>query len=208
MLLTFPETLKDTRRIAEAAEVEADQEESRDSPQSRHSRQSTLQSVHRHTTKCMKILRMLFVDPLRILLYFRYPPVLLTAYYASITFGSLYFLNISIQASFERPPYSYPTLIVGLLYLPASAGYLSTSLAGGHWADRIMRREAVKAGRYDKNGKLHFLPEDRMRENAWLGAIMYPLALIVYGWTVQKGVHVAVPVCIQVPTSHTDAGTD
>jgi hypothetical protein len=60
--------------------------------------------------------------------------------------------------------------------------------------DRIMAREARKAGRDEENGRPIYRPEDRMRENAWLGAIFYPLALFVYGWTVQKGVHWIVPV--------------
>lgn len=151
----------------------------------------------------MGILRISFVDPLKVILYLRFPAVLLTVYYASITFGSLYVLNISIQASFEKPPYSFPTLIVGLLYLPASLGYVIASLAGGRWMDRIMAREARKASRFDEHGHPVYHPEDRMRENAWLGAIFYPLALIVYAWTVEKGVHWIVPVCDTISDSIT-----
>ena len=55
--------------------------------------------------------------------------------------------------------------------------------------DRIMAREAKKARRCDEFGLPVYHPEDCMRENAWLGAIIYPLALIVYGWTVEKGVY-------------------
>ena len=56
-----------------------------------------------------------------------------------------------------------------------------------------MAREARRAGRYDPKGKLLYIPEDRMRENAWMAAILYPAALIWYGWTVEKGVHWIVP---------------
>jgi hypothetical protein len=51
-----------------------------------------------------------------------------------------------------------------------------------------MAREAQKAGRYDEHGKLVYLPEDRLRENAWLASTVYPAALVWYGWTVDKGV--------------------
>jgi hypothetical protein len=61
--------------------------------------------------------------------------------------------------------------------------------------DNIMQREAKKANRYDEKGRLIYRPEDRMRENAWLGAFLYPAALIWYGWTVDKGVFWLVPVC-------------
>lgn len=60
--------------------------------------------------------------------------------------------------------------------------------------DSIMKREALKARRIDERGKLIFRPEDRMRENAWLGALLYPVALIWYGWTAEKGVLWIVPV--------------
>lgn len=56
-----------------------------------------------------------------------------------------------------------------------------------------MHREARKAQRFDDRGKLVFRPEDRMKENAWLAAILWPSALVVYGWTAERHVHVAVP---------------
>jgi hypothetical protein len=40
---------------------------------------------------------------------------------------------------------------------------------------------------------LVYLPEDRMRENAWIAAVAYPAALVFYGWTVQKGLFWFVP---------------
>ena len=60
--------------------------------------------------------------------------------------------------------------------------------------DHIMKREAKKANRRGPDGKWIYLPEDRMRENAWLGAFLYPAALIWYGWSVEKGVFWLVPV--------------
>ena len=57
-----------------------------------------------------------------------------------------------------------------------------------------MTREARRAERYDPvTGKLILLPEDRMRENMWLAATLYPGALIWYGWTAERGVHFMVP---------------
>jgi len=195
ILLALPETLQKSNIVAGAIQEQASDAPPGDSPRSAGSRTSTREAMHRRTVKCIEILRIFFVDPLKVIMYLRFPAVFLTVYYASITFGSLYVLNISIQATFERPPYSFPTLIVGLLYLPASIGYVIASVRGGKWMDRIMAREARKAGRFDEDGLPVYHPEDRMRENAWLGAIFYPLALIVYGWSVQKGVHWIVPVC-------------
>jgi MFS family permease len=157
------------------------------------SRVSTRQ-VARTTTKWLKKLKVIFIDPLKIVLYLQYIPVLLTVYYASIAFGSLYVLNVSVEATFSKPPYNFSTIIVGLLYIPNSVGYVVASLFGGKWMDSIMQREARKANRYDEKGRLIYRPEDRMRENAWLGAFLYPIALIWYGWTAEKGVFWLVPV--------------
>jgi hypothetical protein len=79
------------------------------------------------------------------------------------------------------------------LYIPNSMGYFLASLFGGRWVDNIMHREARKAGRFDERGRLKFIPEDRMKENAWLGALLYPAGLIMYGWTARYGVNTAAP---------------
>ena len=131
---------------------------------------------------------------MKIILYLRFPAVLITVYYASITFGSLYLLNISLETTFSAPPYNFSTTAIGLTYIPNSIGYVLASLLGGKWTDTIMAREARKAGRYESDGiKLKYRPEDRMRENAWIAAFLYPAALIWYGWTADKGVFWIVP---------------
>ncbi|KAF9697799.1 hypothetical protein EKO04_004130 [Ascochyta lentis] len=151
-------------------------------------RTTTRASTVAKTKSTLTHLNQIFIQPLTILAWLRFPPVLLSVYYASITFGALYILNISIQATFSTQPYGFSTLIVGLLYIPNSAGYLLASVFGGRWIDKIMHREARKAGRYDEKGKLVLRPEDRMRENAWIAAILWPGALIWYGWSAEKGV--------------------
>lgn len=58
-----------------------------------------------------------------------------------------------------------------------------------------MRREAIKRQK-EKKAPLVYRPEDRMRENAWLGTLIYSGALIWYGWTAENGVIWPVPVSI------------
>ncbi|KAL9617781.1 MAG: hypothetical protein Q9160_007435 [Pyrenula sp. 1 TL-2023] len=155
-------------------------------------RVASTRSVQQASRKWAKISKMILVDPFKIILYLRFPPVLLTVYWASLTFGSLYVLNISIQDTFHKAPYSYSDLIVGLLYIPGSVGYVVSSVFGGRWLDTIMRREAEKR-RTEKEAPLVYRPEDRMRENAWLGTLVYSGALIWYGWTAENGVIWPVP---------------
>jgi MFS family permease len=135
------------------------------------------------------VLKRCFIEPLYIIAYLRFAPVALTVYYASITFGSLYMLNISVQQTFSQSPYSFPVIVIGLLYIPSSIGYVLASIFGGKWTDVIMNREARAANRYDANGKLILLPEDRMRENVYIAAVLYPGALVWYGWAVEYHLH-------------------
>ncbi|CAK7269321.1 hypothetical protein SEPCBS119000_003510 [Sporothrix epigloea] len=156
-------------------------------------RTTTTQSVREHTQRVGTFLKVAFVHPLSVLLYLRFPPILLTVVYGAVTFGSLFVLNVTVQNAFSNPPYGFSELIVGLLYIPGALGYILASIVGGRWIDKIMAREARKAGRYDENGNLIFLPEDRMRENAWLSASLFPAALIWFGWTARYGVYWFVP---------------
>lgn len=192
IVFALPETLR-AKDTLEQQIPQPHHTSSKDPPRPHLSRTSTRQSAVQVSRTTLRTLRRIFIDPLVVLTWLRYPPVALTVYYASITFGSLYVLNISIQASFAAPPYRFSTLILGLLYIPGSLGYILASVFGGRWIDRIMMREARKAERYDENGKLMLRPEDRMKENAWIAAILWPGALIWYGWTVQHGVIWIVP---------------
>ncbi|PYH88742.1 MFS general substrate transporter, partial [Aspergillus ellipticus CBS 707.79] len=144
-------------------------------------------------TRYARGLRMLLLDPFRIVLNLQYPAVLLTVYSSSVSFFFLYVTNISLETSFAKAPYRFGTLLLGLVYIPNSLGYMAASVVGGRWMDHVMKREAHRAGRYTAQGTPHFLPEDRMRENAWVGALCYPAAMIWYGWTVDKGIAWPVP---------------
>lgn len=184
MLIFFlPETLAQKK-------VEAPVEEP--APESIR-RMTTTESAKVQTRKLAASAKRVFIDPLKVLLFLRFPPVFITVFTAAIAFGALFISNISIQQKFSQPPYNYSEIIVGLLYLPAGLGYFIASLFGGRWIDKIMARQAIKANRYDENGKLIYLPEDRFRENMWLANTMYPIGLLIYGWTLNYGVIFIVP---------------
>lgn len=153
----------------------------------------TSPSIRHRMKRSVVILKKSIVDPLKILGYLRFPAVSVTVYIGSITFGSLYILNIAIQKTFGEEPYNFSELIVGLTYIPGSLGYIFAGFVGGKWSDAIMHREARAAGRIDESGKLILRPEDRVRENVLLAAAIYPAGLLWFGWTVEKGVHWIVP---------------
>lgn len=133
------------------------------------------------------------IKPLEVLLLLRHPPIVVAIWTGALNFGVTFLLYVSIQADFAEPPYNFTTIKLGLLYLAPTIGYGISSILGGRWVDRIMAREAKKAERYDENGKLKYLPEDRMKENMWLSAALYPAMFIWYGWSVQYGLQWAIP---------------
>lgn len=190
LFFALPETLKVLKPI-----IETPHTETTDSAQPELSRVRSRRSVQRKTQNGVKIIKRIFIDPLKILLYLRFPAVIITVYYASIAFGSLYLLNVSMETTFSRPPYNFSSIQLGLAYIPSSVGYLAASVFAGRWSDRIMAREAKPDG----NGDLVYKPEDRMRENAWIAAFLYPSALIWYGWTSEKHLFWAIPVSIPGP---------
>ncbi|PPJ51024.1 hypothetical protein CBER1_07833 [Cercospora berteroae] len=130
-----------------------------------------------------------FTDPVKTLGLLRHPPILVTVYSGGLSFAAIYVINIAIQADYGEAPYNFDVLIVGLLYLAPMLGYAVASQTGGRWIDYLMKRGAARADRYDAEGKPIFLPEDRMQENIWIAAALYPAAMIWYGWVTQYGVH-------------------
>jgi MFS family permease len=145
-------------------------------------------------TRWKKQFKVIVLDPPKVIAYLRFIPILMLVYYASITFASLFVMNISIQDKFENEPYNYSSLIVGLLYIPGALGCIFATLFGGRWMDYVMVRQAKREKRFAEDGSLIYRPEDRMQENAWFGALLYPVALILYGWTAQANQFWFVPV--------------
>ncbi len=104
-------------------------------------------------------------------------------------------MNISIQSQFSKPPYAFSEVVVRPpLYCPPSLGYVFASVFGGRWSTTSWRARPRRPGGTTRTvGSSSLLPEDRMKENMWLAATVYPAALIWYGWTVDRGVHWIVP---------------
>ncbi|KAF5101944.1 hypothetical protein D0Z00_000599 [Geotrichum galactomycetum] len=129
---------------------------------------------------------LLFVRPLKSVKFLTYPPVLLAISYNGFCFFCLYFLNVSIESLYTGAPYNFSPVIVGLMYLPNTIGYIISSVLSGRYSDKVVR--SVKAA---NNGV--FIPEARFAAHVFIGAIMYPLALILFGWTAQYRVFWFVP---------------
>ncbi len=183
MLVLLPETLTKYKVGIKLPVAAADSEHQQD-------------HVTSSADKAKSVVKVL-VSPMLSVRLLRYVPILIVVYYTSITFASNYLLNISVQGVFSRPPYEWSVMIVGLAYIPSSVGGAAGAILGGRWTDHCMKRAARKAGRVDvATGKPIFHPQDRISENFWVAAIMYPAALLWYGWTARGNVFWVVPVSI------------
>ena len=129
---------------------------------------------------------LLLVRPLKSVKFLAYPPVLLAISYNGFCYFCLYCLNVSIESLYTEAPYNFSSVIVGLMYMPNTLGYIVSSVLSGRYSDMIVRR--VKAA---NNGV--FIPEARFAANVFMGAVMYPLALILFGWTAQYHVFWFIP---------------
>ncbi|EAW14727.1 putative MFS transporter [Aspergillus clavatus NRRL 1] len=125
------------------------------------------------------------LKPIEAATLLQYPPILITVYYTSVVFATYYLICVSIEDTFALPPYSWSSVIVGVAYLPGGLGLLVGAIIGGRWQDSIMKRTAREAGRFDDEGNLILHPVDRLGENCLLAGILFPGALLWWGWTAE-----------------------
>ena len=127
----------------------------------------------------------LIIRPLHSLVLLKHPPVVLVILYSGISFAVIYFFNMTISYEYAREPYKFSQIIVGLMYIPNSVTYLAASMIGGRWNDHLLNKYA------EKHGEL--VPESRISWNIVLAVILYPMACLIFGWTIKYGEFWLVP---------------
>lgn len=126
------------------------------------------------------------IRPMHAVVLLAYPPVLLVVLYSAASFALIYFFNMTITYEYSRPPYSFSVIIVGLCYIPNSVTYVIASIIGGRWNDLLLRKYAKT-----HNGDLR--PESRISWNIVTAILLFPPACLIFGWSLDKGVHWVVP---------------
>ncbi|KAL9127889.1 MAG: hypothetical protein Q9217_003325 [Psora testacea] len=116
--------------------------------------------------------------PIRIL--FTQPIVLTMAVYQSILFGTTYSLWTNFEAIYGKQ-YGFTTTQVGLVYLGPGVGFLIAVWFIVPKIDTVYNRLTEK-----NNGNAK--PEYRL-PLANIGAVLIPISLFWFAWTVQYGVH-------------------
>lgn len=120
------------------------------------------------------------INPVRVLVLFKYPNLLLVALASAALVWNMYGLLTPIRYVLN-PRFELETPILGgLFYLAPGFGYIAGSFVGGRWADRTVRQWIKKRGKR--------VPEDRLRSALPFLGIVMPGSALVYGWTVDQAV--------------------
>lgn len=119
-----------------------------------------------------------YPNPVRVILLFRYPNVLLAGLMSAGLLFNMYILLTPIRQVMD-PRFHLTTPVYGsLFYLPPAAGYLVGTFIGGRWADTTVKKWTKKRGRR--------MPEDRLRSTVIPFGFIIPGTTMVYGWCLEE----------------------
>ncbi|CAJ0745277.1 8359_t:CDS:2 [Entrophospora sp. SA101] len=122
-------------------------------------------------------------NPLAPLKLLRYPGGTLMIIYISIVSSIIQLQFVSVPVNFTIR-YHLTSSQIGLLFFVPGFGFMIGSFIGGRYSDYVMK-QAKK-----KNGTTH--PKSRIH-SAWISAVLVPTSYLIYGWLVEKEVHMAGP---------------
>ncbi|KAJ1679418.1 hypothetical protein EV182_002097 [Spiromyces aspiralis] len=142
------------------------------------------------------------MNPLRTLLYLRYPSVAIIIFYTTTLFGCYYGITSSNSLAFETI-YKLSQGTSGLCYIPLGVGNIAGSLLGGRLTDIGLRRakermelRALRDGNYDPDTPVKVGPEARLYF-MWFGALLFSGCGITYGWMLVINAPLAVVLVLQ-----------
>ncbi|CAF9924513.1 MAG: hypothetical protein GOMPHAMPRED_003661 [Gomphillus americanus] len=116
---------------------------------------------------------------------FTQPIVLTMSIYQALIFSTMYSLYAQYTSIWTKPPYQFTKTEVGFAYLGPAIGFVLTSIIVILSIDKVYDWAAK---RNDSDGQ----PEYRL-PLANVGALLLPVSLFWFGWTVEKGLHWSIP---------------
>ncbi|KAI9230684.1 MAG: major facilitator superfamily domain-containing protein [Piptocephalis tieghemiana] len=136
---------------------------------------------------------------LKSFLVLKFPTVAISTTYLGLIFGCLYLVTTNVPRLFHDH-YGLSSSDTGLTYLAYGVGNVLGSVGGGRLTDLIRRRTLAKLiSKAQADSPIPIRPEDvHIRPEVRLiasypGIIGVPLGLVGYGWSVDRSVHLAVP---------------
>lgn len=121
--------------------------------------------------------------------------------YASVVYAGFYALSTTVSTQF-RLIYGYDDVVLGLMFIPISAGGILATITNGKWdpVDGNYRRYAKKLGmplKKNRQQDLTNFPIERARIEVILPLLYASCVLIlIYGWILHERVSVAGPLII------------
>ncbi|KAH7112115.1 polyamine transporter 3 [Dendryphion nanum] len=144
---------------------------------------TTIQSSPETKDNFSNKFREAFFRPLVILV--SVPLVTVCALYVAIGYGILYLLFTTFSFVY-KDQYGFDEGSIGLAFLPAGIGMMIGVGTFGPLADFMVKRQQARS--------TTVVPEIRISPVLVLPcALVLPIGLFIYGWTVEKGVHYIVP---------------
>lgn len=126
-------------------------------------------------------------NPFRVILALRYPTLFIDGFVVMGLLYNMYSLLTPIRYVMNPRFDLTEPLYSGLFYLAPGFGYFVGTFFGGRWADFVVKKWIKKRGRRS--------PEDRLRQVVIPLTVVYPVSILIYGWSIEKEVGgVAVPV--------------
>lgn len=113
------------------------------------------------------------------------PIVLTMSFYQALIFASMYTLYSQYSTIWSAPPYNFSKPQIGFAYLGPVLGFIFTSVFIVMFIDRLYNWLAERNG---DDGQ----PEYRL-PMANVGAVLLPISLFWFGWTVEKELYWPIP---------------
>lgn len=127
-----------------------------------------------------------FLAPIRILFH---PEVFITLFFLSIHYAT-WQMTLTAQSSLFADIYNITELQIGLTFLANGFGCMLGTLTTGRLLDRDYARLQSK-----HQGDVADFPIEQARlRTVWLWSPFQWFAVLLFGWTLDKGVHIAAPI--------------
>ncbi|KAL9109111.1 MAG: hypothetical protein Q9227_006202 [Pyrenula ochraceoflavens] len=142
-----------------------------------------------------------FTSPLAALRIIFYQDTALILWISSSYYALWYCIQASIPAIYKSPAYGFDELQVGLAYLPGSIGVIVSMYLAGKAIDynykHIAKINSLPIEKVKGDDLTRFPVEKaRSRGCGWLLVLSFGV-MAGYGWSVQRHIHVAVPLILQ-----------
>ncbi|RDL32411.1 MFS general substrate transporter [Venustampulla echinocandica] len=165
------------------------------------SRSATAEGRHRQQDELARARKLRFPNPLKTIHIIMEKDMALILIYNSLLYTAFLDIVASTPQLFQEI-YHFNDLQIGLCYLPYGCACAVSSFTSGVMLDRNYKRVAKQIGftidRKHGDDLAHFPIERARMELIWPLLGLGLSAYLCYGWVLEKNVHLAVPLILQV----------